>query len=138
MADFGVAKSAVNVYQTTHQGVIKGTLAYMSPEQLAGELLDARSDLYSLGVVLLEALTGKRSLAPLTYLSPGPAAQAALRKAIDQALPPGAEAWGPILEKLVAPRLEDRYASAAEVLVAMRDTLLPGTRHDLVLVLVER
>ena len=55
--DFGIAKAANNIEQT-RAGEIKGKLSYMSPEQCMGKQLDQRSDLFSLGVVLYEWLTG--------------------------------------------------------------------------------
>jgi serine/threonine-protein kinase len=59
LVDFGVAK-ATAVSKQTNPGVVKGKIAYMAPEQLQGDSLDARSDLYSMGVVLYELLSGKR------------------------------------------------------------------------------
>ena len=56
--DFGIAK-AVGRLQTTREGEIKGKDAYMAPEQLRGQALDARVDTYAAGVVLWEMLTGK-------------------------------------------------------------------------------
>jgi eukaryotic-like serine/threonine-protein kinase len=58
IADFGVAK--LNLANHTHAGRALGTPAYMSPEQLNGEAVDGRSDLFSLGVVLYTVLTGYR------------------------------------------------------------------------------
>jgi len=55
--DFGIAKAA-NIVEQTRAGEIKGKLSYMSPEQCAGKPLDHRSDLFSLGVVLYEWVTG--------------------------------------------------------------------------------
>ncbi len=62
LADFGVARAAVDTHVTlTGEGIAIGTPAYMSPEQILGEdHIDARSDVYSLGCVLFEMLTGKR------------------------------------------------------------------------------
>lgn len=57
--DFGIAKAAMNLFQTTATGITRGTPRYMSPEQVEGEPLDARSDLFALGVCLFEALTGE-------------------------------------------------------------------------------
>jgi hypothetical protein len=58
LADFGIAKAAGKVYKTD-SGAVMGKLRYLSPEQIAGEPLDARSDLFSLGAVLYELLTGR-------------------------------------------------------------------------------
>jgi serine/threonine protein kinase len=57
--DFGVAKAAMRS-QSTRDGQMKGKLSYMSPEQLNGKPVDRRTDLFAAGVVLWEALTGKR------------------------------------------------------------------------------
>jgi serine/threonine-protein kinase len=59
IVDFGIAKAA-NRSTDTQTGVLKGKIAYMSPEQLGDQDLDGRSDVFSLGVVLYEALTRKR------------------------------------------------------------------------------
>ncbi len=59
LLDFGIAKSLALASRTT-VGMVKGTSGYMSPEQILGEKLDARSDVFSLGVVLHECLTGMR------------------------------------------------------------------------------
>ncbi len=58
--DFGIAKIASEETQLTEHGQVFGTPYYMSPEQGTGKILDARSDLYSLGVIFYEMLTGKR------------------------------------------------------------------------------
>lgn len=58
LVDFGIAKAATKVHVTQH-GALKGKLLYMSPEQAWGRAVDKRSDLFSLGVVLYELLTGR-------------------------------------------------------------------------------
>jgi len=78
LADFGLAKLAdaaqpADITQTlredqTRQGMIVGTIAYMSPEQAAGKMLDARSDMFSFGVVLYEMLAGYRPFTAATNL----------------------------------------------------------------------
>lgn len=57
--DFGIAKAKTKI-STTDSGVLKGKFAYMSPEHAEGEKLDWRSDIFSLGIVLFELLTGQR------------------------------------------------------------------------------
>jgi eukaryotic-like serine/threonine-protein kinase len=57
--DFGVAKAAGRL-QTTREGTIKGKIAYMAPEQLAGHVVTRSADIYAMGVVLWEMLAGKR------------------------------------------------------------------------------
>lgn len=59
VVDFGVARAANRATQTM-DGQIKGKIAYMSPEQAAGQPLDARSDVFSLGIILFEVATGSR------------------------------------------------------------------------------
>jgi eukaryotic-like serine/threonine-protein kinase len=57
--DFGIAKAATRI-QTTRGGQLKGKLSYMSPEQLSGIEADRRTDVFAVGIVLWEALTGRR------------------------------------------------------------------------------
>lgn len=58
--DFGIAKARGSL-STTREGSIKGTLSYMSPEQLKGELIDGRSDLFTIAATVYELLTGERA-----------------------------------------------------------------------------
>jgi eukaryotic-like serine/threonine-protein kinase len=62
LLDFGIAKARGSL-ERTHAGTVKGTAGYMSPEQVRGDPLDGRSDLFSLGVVLWELVTGQRLFA---------------------------------------------------------------------------
>ena len=113
VTDFGLAKSpSANL---TQAGVLLGTPSYMSPEQIEGRELDGRSDLFSLGVVLYELLTGVRpfdgeSISTIIYRvlyeDPRPPA------AHNAALPPEVNA---ILEKALAKDKEKRYATGGEM-----------------------
>jgi len=113
LLDFGIAKN-LGGESRTQVGMVKGTSGYMSPEQIRGEPLDARSDLFSLGVVLYECLTGMR-LFP--GKSPMAVAQAVLRAPIaepsraNKAIPPELDA---IVLKALARQRDDRYASTLE------------------------
>ena len=60
LTDFGIAKAAVETGVVTATNVVRGTPLYMSPEQATGRPLDHRSDLFSVGLILYEVLTGKR------------------------------------------------------------------------------
>jgi eukaryotic-like serine/threonine-protein kinase len=60
IADFGLAKSTANLYRTTDTDETKGSPLYMSPEQIGGDSLDARSDLFALGSIATELVTGLR------------------------------------------------------------------------------
>ena len=109
--DFGIAKLAGSV-NLDQAGTRVGTPAYMAPEQSRGEEVDARADLWSVGVVLYEMLTGTR---------PDPAAPAPLRRLRPEA-PSELE---PILRRLLARDRRERYASAEAVLADLR--VLTGT-----------
>ncbi|HEX9474077.1 MAG TPA: protein kinase [Steroidobacteraceae bacterium] len=108
--DFGMAKQAALQMDLTDKGLIFGTPHYMSPEQGHGQRVDARSDLYSLGIVLYEMLTGDkpyRADNPMTVLymhrnAPIPRLDARL------------ELLQPLLDRLMAKEPGDRLADAPE------------------------
>ncbi len=113
LLDFGVAKARDSLTHT-RTGEVKGKVAYMSPEQCCAEPLDGRSDVWSLGVVLHEMLTGRR-------LFPQPNSVAVMRAILDEpVLPPSAFApVPPALDaacmKALARHRDSRYASALEL-----------------------
>jgi Tol biopolymer transport system component/tRNA A-37 threonylcarbamoyl transferase component Bud32 len=126
LADFGLAKLAegagMDVTRTllegrTRQGAIVGTIAYMSPEQASGEPLDARSDIFSFGLVLYEMLAGKRPFSGATDLE-------TLQKVIHQAPEPLGEeipaALRIAVEKALAKDPAERYQSMRELVVDLR------------------
>ncbi len=112
--DFGIAKAATQVEQT-RAGEIKGKLAYMSPEQVVGKTLDARSDIFSLGVVLYEWITdlrlftGDNEVAILKSISEGKIYAPSYFKAD---VPEGVER---ILMKALSKDREKRYQTAWEM-----------------------
>ena len=116
LADFGIAQSANKAGQ---EALSLGTLRYMSPEQLEGRDVDARSDIFSLGVVLHEALTGK-----LPYSSVEPNV---LRREIVAGAKVGAEKLPAelkrICEKSLARSPHQRHTSAAHLAAELRKCL---------------
>ena len=115
LIDFGLAKDTHLGLALTGQGQIFGTPYYMSPEQGHAEAVDQRSDLYSLGCVLFEMLTGKR---PFTAAS----AMGVIYKHAHAArplLPNKLAHWQPLLDNLLATDPAERYASSAELLEAL-------------------
>jgi CHASE2 domain-containing sensor protein/tRNA A-37 threonylcarbamoyl transferase component Bud32 len=113
VADFGIARVVTS--SRTQTGVVLGTPSYMSPEQIAGQKVDGRSDFFSLGVVLYELLTGEKpfkgeSIATLMFnitMSP-PAALAE----INPDVPPG---FISIIEKALAKDRDLRYQSGKQM-----------------------
>ena len=118
VTDFGLAKNPSA--SLTQAGVLLGTPSYMSPEQIQGRELDGRSDLFSLGVVLYELLTGVRpfeadSISTIIYRvlyeDPRPAA------VHNPALPPAVNA---VLEKALAKEPARRYATGSALIADLR------------------
>ena len=115
LIDFGLAKQLSLEAEITATGEIFGTPYYMSPEQGHGRDVDARSDVYSLGVIFYEMLTGKKP-----YLAPTPMAVIYKHShAPIPRLPEDLTDWQPLLERLLAKEPQDRYQSAAEICAAI-------------------
>jgi hypothetical protein len=117
VVDFGIAKASQNEAQkVTKTGLVVGTPEYMSPEQLAGDKLDGRSDIYALGLVTFVMLTGKLPFpsdtaqeAMLMRLMEKPKTLAEMRP--DLSWPPALQA---VFDKVLARDMNERYAVAAD------------------------
>jgi predicted ATPase/serine/threonine protein kinase len=113
--DFGVAKLAQADYQT-QPGLLLGTPAYMSPEQVLGDRVDGRTDVWSLGVVLFESVTGTNPFARDQQQSTFSAVLFDDPPDLHSFLPDAPDFLGRIIGKALAKKLEDRYSSARELL----------------------
>ena len=111
LTDFGIARAMSERTRMTKTGMSIGSPHYMSPEQARGELVDGRSDVYSLGVVLYEMLSGRLPFDSADTFEVG---LSHLKDPVPQ-LPGELAAWQPVVERLMAKAPEDRYGSAAEV-----------------------
>jgi serine/threonine-protein kinase len=117
IADFGIAR--IESSSMTQAGTMLGTPSYMSPEQFMGQTVDARTDLYSSGVLLYQLLTGEKpfdgGLTAIMHkvLNTEPPAPSALSVTV-----PGS--FDAVVKRAMAKRPQDRYASASEFAQAVR------------------
>jgi serine/threonine protein kinase len=114
LTDFGLAKRSDAVSALTATGLVAGTVDYMSPEQITGGTTDARTDIYALGCVFFQMLTGDvpytrdNSMAVLfAHVNDAP-------PAIEEPLAELYPAFGPVINMAMAKAPEDRYLSAGD------------------------
>ena len=140
LVDFGLAKvltarvdvDADTTATATTAGVILGTAGYMSPEQAQQRLLDGRSDLFSLGALLFECLTGRRAFQGATTLETiakvlhwHPPDPSSLRRELD-------ERHDELCRRLLAKDPADRFQSAQEVVGAIRLLVSDTSRSNVI------
>ena len=133
--DFGLAKVTEREMRPgslilTQEGMVFGTPEFMSPEQARGEKLDGRSDIYSLGIIMYELLTGKLPFdanQPMEFIQkhikepPLPLS----KRAPNREWPPGL--WE-VLEKSLAKKVDQRFATANEFAGALKNVLSPTSQ----------
>jgi formylglycine-generating enzyme required for sulfatase activity len=122
LADFGIALASADFARVTREGSTIGSSGYMSPEQSRGFAIDGRSDLYSLGVVAYEMLSGE-----LPYKGPDTLAVALAH--VEQPiprLPPRRRRWQAFIDKALAKSPDERFQSAEQMEAAL-DALDPQT-----------
>ncbi|NEX21944.1 SUMF1/EgtB/PvdO family nonheme iron enzyme [Thiorhodococcus mannitoliphagus] len=141
LTDFGIARAVTrdpDSMQLTSYGMVIGSPRYMSPEQSTGQALDARSDLYSLGVVFYEMLTHELPYEADDVVS------LAMKHCNDPIprLPHGLEPYQSILDRLIAKKPEDRFDSAGQLIRALEElestTTSPIAEDDATRVLPRR
>jgi serine/threonine-protein kinase PpkA len=117
LADFGIAFSTSSPDRLTREGATLGSSGYMSPEQAMGQQLDGRSDLYSLGVLCYEMLTGDKPFHRPDSLS---MALAHLNEPVRR-LPAERRHWQTIIDKTLAKNPDTRFQNAEQLLAALDD-----------------
>jgi serine/threonine protein kinase len=122
LLDFGIAKAAGALSLTQH-GVIKGKLGYVAPEQCLGRPSDARSDLFAVGVMLWEAIAGRRRVSGETSAAAFEARIRDREPAIEDVVPDVPPRLAEICRRALAHDLDARYPSAAEFRADLNDYL---------------
>lgn len=118
VTDFGLA-TVPRSPTLTLDGMVLGTPAYMSPEQARGEIVDARTDLFSLGVTIIELLTGKRILEGNSYSECLRRILSFSVKNVEEDLAVLPPEFAGFLRTILSPRKEDRFASTEDALHAL-------------------
>ena len=117
--DFGIAKAASH-NSTTHEGLIKGKLAYMSPEQATGKTIDHRSDIFSTGIIFYELLTGRRMFEGETMEIYSKVREARYEP-LDKLMPDLPAKLYEIVERALAKAPDQRYQTCGEMLADLEE-----------------
>ena len=113
LVDFGIAKAA-GATSTTQSGVFKGKLTYIAPEQAGGDVVDARADIFSVGIMLWEAMAGKRFAHGEGQSEIFGKRLAGKEPRIRDVVPDADPELADICDRAMAFRKEDRFATAQE------------------------
>jgi len=123
VVDFGIAKAADQA-TVTQSGVLKGKYSYMSPEQAAGQRVDCRTDVFAIGVVLWELLTGARLFkraSDVATLNAVAECRVDPPSSVNPSLPPDVD---DLVMRALARDLNERYQEALQLQVAIEDWLV--------------
>jgi serine/threonine protein kinase/tetratricopeptide (TPR) repeat protein len=131
--DFGLAKripipggpNSDEAVTVSAHGQMIGTIAYMSPEQILGQEVDARCDLFAVGIILYEMLNGRHPW-------PNKSSVDTLHAILNIEPPPIEGRWAPVVRKLLSKNREDRYSSAHAVLDALSRSATTATSSSAV------
>jgi Tol biopolymer transport system component/serine/threonine protein kinase len=136
--DFGLAKQLIpaggiqsqeeSMTALTRSGMTLGTLAYMSPEQLRGETIDARSDIFSFGVVLYEMLAGVHPFKKKTGMDTASAILNSVPQPLSELRPDTPGLLQHIVKKMLAKDPKDRYPSMHDVRTDLRELMEESNR----------
>ena len=121
--DFGIAKSLDSNTSITKDGTAVGSTPYMSPEQIVGEAVDARTDLFSLGVVAYELLSGQKPFSHEKLFLLLEQIVKTEAKPLRDIAPEVPESLAAIVERAMRKMPEDRFATAAELKTALEAAL---------------
>jgi eukaryotic-like serine/threonine-protein kinase len=128
LADFGIAKAICSDTEPQSQ-TVKGKLCYMSPEQTRNEVLDGRSDLFALGIVCYELLSGRRPFDGQHDAETIVNVNHGKYVPLVQAAPDVPGGFAMVVEKLLSPDRAQRYASAEDVIDALERYAPPVTAY---------
>jgi hypothetical protein len=120
LADFGVAKQSHTKSGLTQTGFFVGTVDYAAPEQIEGKPIDGRADLYALGCVLYQCLTGSRPFERESQVALISAHLFEAPPSLAEKRPELAAALDPVIAKGMAKKPDDRYATCSELVAAAR------------------
>jgi serine/threonine-protein kinase len=121
--DFGIAKAAVNATNETETGVLKGKLRYMAPEQIAGDPLDRRADLFAVGAILWEVLADERiwaGVSDMTVMQRVTSGDIPSPRGVNPNVP---EVLDAICMKAMSMDPAKRFATAEEFQIALEEAL---------------
>ena len=139
--DFGLAKTVQtkkglatqedSVSHLSQNGLLAGTVSYMSPEQLRGDRLDYRTDVFSLGTVLYEMVTGKNPYARESTAETISSILTVQPPPLGDSVPPALRPLGPIVAKCAEKDLDQRYQAASALLYDLNNLQTPVKSRSL-------